>query len=76
MPSIHTIKNTVQKQHRETCSPLPRFIEQLPFLLPDDYCKTTQGERFLLYDGRLGDVRPLVFSAYNDMIYLFQQGNW
>ncbi|CAF1227512.1 unnamed protein product [Rotaria sordida] len=76
MPSIHTIKNTVQKQHRKTCPPLPRFIEQLPFLLPDVYYKTTQGERFLLYDGRLGDVRPLVFSAYNDMIYLFQQGNW
>ncbi|CAF3894990.1 unnamed protein product, partial [Rotaria sordida] len=49
MPSIHTIKNTVQKQR----------------------C-----ERFLLYDGRLGDIRSLVFSAYNDMIYLFQQENW
>ncbi|CAF1497202.1 unnamed protein product [Rotaria sordida] len=76
IPSIHTIKNTVQKQRRKTRPPLPRSIEQLPFLLSDVYCKTTQGERFLLYVGPLGGVRSLVFSAYNDMIYLSQQENW
>ncbi|CAF1422642.1 unnamed protein product, partial [Rotaria sordida] len=76
IPSIHTIKNTVRKQRRKTRPPLPRSIEQLPFLLSDVYCKTTQGERFLLYVGPLGGVRSLVFSAYNDMIYLSQQENW
>ncbi|CAF4184599.1 unnamed protein product, partial [Rotaria sordida] len=53
IPSIHTIKNTVRKQRRKTRPPLPRSIEQLPFLLSDVYCKTTQDERFLLYVGPL-----------------------
>ncbi|CAF1542996.1 unnamed protein product, partial [Rotaria sordida] len=75
IPSIHTIKNTVRKQRRKTRPPLPRSIEQLPFLLSDVYCKTTQDERFLLYVGPLSGVRSLVFSAYNDMIYLSQQEN-
>ncbi|CAF4752185.1 unnamed protein product [Rotaria socialis] len=40
------------------------------------YCKTKQGESFLLYDGPLGGVRSLVFSSCNDMAYLSQHENW
>ncbi len=76
MPSIPTIKNTLQKQRCKTRPPVPKTIEQLPFPLPDVYCKTTRGECFLLYDGPLGGVRSLVFSSYNDMIYLSQHEHW
>ncbi|CAF1470139.1 unnamed protein product, partial [Rotaria sordida] len=76
MPSIATIKNTLQQQRRKIRPPVPKSIEQLPYPLPEAYCKTKQGESFLLYDGPLGGVRSLVFSSYNDMVYLSQHENW
>ena len=39
MPSIATIKNTLQKQRRTTRPPVPKSIEQLPYPLPEAYCK-------------------------------------
>ncbi|CAF1155459.1 unnamed protein product [Rotaria sordida] len=76
LPSINILKNTLQKQRRKMRPPVPQTIEQLPFSLPDAYCKTTTGEWFLLYDGLLGGTRSLIFSIYNDIIYLLQQENW
>ncbi|CAF1390647.1 unnamed protein product [Rotaria sordida] len=31
---------------------------------------------FLLYDGLLGGTRSLIFSTYNDIVYLSQQQHW
>ncbi|CAF1648627.1 unnamed protein product, partial [Didymodactylos carnosus] len=53
LPSIHIMKSTLQKQRRKTRPPIPQSIEQLPYPLPDVYCKTTKSELFLLYDGSL-----------------------
>ncbi|CAF2036138.1 unnamed protein product [Rotaria magnacalcarata] len=76
MPAIATIKNTLQKQRRKTLPSTPKSMEQLPYPLPEVYCKTKLGESFLLCDGPLGGVRSLVFSSYNDKIYLSQHENW
>ncbi|CAF1283278.1 unnamed protein product, partial [Didymodactylos carnosus] len=72
LPSIHIMKNTLQKQRRKTRPPILQSIEQLP----DVYCKTTKSELFLLYDGSLGGTRSLVFASYNDIVYLSQQEHW
>ncbi|CAF1141824.1 unnamed protein product [Rotaria magnacalcarata] len=37
IPSIRTMKNTVQKQRRKTRPPVPKSIEQLPLPMPDAY---------------------------------------
>ncbi|CAF0821926.1 unnamed protein product [Rotaria sordida] len=76
LPSINTLKNNLQKHRRKTRPRVPRSIEQLPLPLPDVYCKTTQGDWFLLYDGLLGGTRSLIFSTYNDIVYLSQQQHW
>ncbi|CAF1507526.1 unnamed protein product, partial [Didymodactylos carnosus] len=57
------MKNTLQKQRRKTRPPIPQSIEQLPYPLPDVYCKTTKDELFLLYGGSLGGTRSLVFCV-------------
>ncbi|CAF3055554.1 unnamed protein product, partial [Rotaria sp. Silwood2] len=76
LPSIRTLKNSLQKQRRKTRPPIPQTIEQLPSPLPESYCKTTQGEWFLLYDGLLGGTRSLIFATYKDITYLSQQEHW
>ncbi|CAF1144455.1 unnamed protein product [Didymodactylos carnosus] len=76
LPSIRIMKNTLQKQRRKTRPPIPQSIEQLPYPLPDVYCKTTKSELFLLYDGSLGGTRSLVFASYNDIVCLSQQEHW
>ena len=76
LPSVNTLKNSLQKQRRKTRPPVPRTIEQLPLPLPDVYSKTTQGDWFLLYDGLLGGTRSLIFATYNDIVYLSQQQHW
>ncbi|CAF4522483.1 unnamed protein product, partial [Didymodactylos carnosus] len=35
LPSIHIMKNTLQKQRRKTRPPIPQSVEQLPYPLPD-----------------------------------------
>ncbi|CAF1564726.1 unnamed protein product [Didymodactylos carnosus] len=76
LPAIHIMKNTFQKQRRNTRPPIPQSTEQFPYPLADVYCKTTKGELFLLYDGSLGGTRSLVFASYNDIVYLLQQEYW
>ncbi|CAF4601163.1 unnamed protein product [Rotaria sp. Silwood1] len=76
LPTINTLTNNLQKHRRKTRPPVPRTIEQLPLPLPDVYCKTTQGDWFLLYDGLLGGTRSLIFSTYNDIASLSQQQHW
>ncbi|CAF2038749.1 unnamed protein product [Rotaria magnacalcarata] len=71
LPAIRTIKNTSQKQRRKTRPPIPLKIEQFPFPLPDVYCKSTQGEWFLLYDGLLDATRSLIFATYNDIVSIY-----
>ncbi|CAF4693799.1 unnamed protein product, partial [Rotaria sp. Silwood2] len=76
LPSIRTLKNSLQKQRRKTRPPIPQTIEQLPSPLSESYCKTTQGEWFLLYDGLLGGTRSLICATYKDITYLSQQEHW
>ncbi|CAF3048174.1 unnamed protein product, partial [Rotaria sp. Silwood2] len=75
LPAIRTMKNTLQKHRRKTRPSVPQKIEQLPFPLPDVYCKTAQGEWFLLYDGLLGGTRSLFFLPPITILFIYHSKN-
>ena len=61
LPSIRAL----QKQHPKIQSPVPQTIVKLPSPTAVAYCKTTQGEWSLLYDGLLDGTCSLIFATYN-----------
>ena len=76
LPKLDSLKRTIQRQRvRLQAAPVqPTSLEQLT--LPEEYKRTSKGERFLLYDSGPETQRILIFGTQRNPEMLEQSTVW
>lgn len=76
LPSIATIKKSIQRVRTQIAAPLPNPSSLLNLIIPNSYQLTLTGTPFLLFDSGPSEERILLFSTSTNLDILFDCQDW